>query len=233
MGPFLQKSFESRGPVIESHAKTLSDLCLNCDSRVRSGNHKLVSSGQNCKWRPRCPVRHLRCPNLLCLVTTGTCPLLLCPWLLPTPGPKLTMEPNNVKNIASLGLAGRYGNGRGLLVQNKSLGHQKFCSASKSKSKSKSKRGRLAAGKRLYKSSIQRAKTSVGMKMRERRMGEMMEEKRRMEESLRASRRDAAEAEERLRLVETTRDRLLLESNGITILFMLLGALEDLLKISA
>ncbi|KAK8712879.1 hypothetical protein V6N13_148107 [Hibiscus sabdariffa] len=75
----------------------------------------------------------------------------------------------------------------------------------------------------------QRAKTSVGMKMRERRMAEMMEEKRRMEESLRASRRDAAEAEERLRLVETTKNRLLLEFNGITILFMLLGALEALL----
>ncbi|KAK8689800.1 hypothetical protein V6N13_088511 [Hibiscus sabdariffa] len=192
---------------------------------IRSVNHKLVSSGQNCKWRRRCPVRHLRCPNLLCLVTTGACPLLLCSWLL-LPTPKLTMEPNNAKNSARFCLC--LWNWEGL-VQNKSLGHQKFCSASKSKSKSKSKRGRLAAGKRLYKSSIQRAKTSVGMKMRERRMGEMMEEKRRMEESLRASRRDAAEAEERLRLVETTRDRLLLESNGITILFMLLGALEDLL----
>ncbi|KAL4354051.1 hypothetical protein GQ457_06G017780 [Hibiscus cannabinus] len=94
----------------------------------------------------------------------------------------------------------------------------------------KSKRSRLAVGKRLYKSSIQqRAKTSVGMKMRANRMAEMMEEKRRMEESLRASRRDAAEAEERLRLVETTRNWLLLQFNGITILFMLLGALEALL----
>ncbi|KAL4353419.1 hypothetical protein GQ457_06G017770 [Hibiscus cannabinus] len=111
----------------------------------------------------------------------------------------------------------------GHAVQNKSSSHQKCRSASKSK------RGRLAAGKRLYKSSIQRAKTSVRMKMRANRMADMMEEKRMMEGSLRASRRDAAETEERLRLVETTRNRLLPEFNGITILFMLLRALEALL----
>ncbi|KAK9042193.1 hypothetical protein V6N11_017272 [Hibiscus sabdariffa] len=99
-------------------------------------------------------------------------------------------------------------------------------------SKSKSKRGGLAAGKRLYKSSIQRAKQSVRMKMRANRMADMMEEKRMMEGSLRASRRDVAETEERLRLVETTRNRLLLEFNGITILFMLLRALEALLTLA-
>ncbi|XP_039006086.1 uncharacterized protein LOC120133597 [Hibiscus syriacus] len=95
---------------------------------------------------------------------------------------------------------------------------------SKNKSFVLARRSRLAVGKKLYKSSIQRAKETVRVKRRESGLEKMIEKRRMMMESLRATQREAAEAEERLRLVERRRD----EMNGITILFMLLGALESL-----
>ncbi|XP_039022501.1 uncharacterized protein LOC120154968 [Hibiscus syriacus] len=95
----------------------------------------------------------------------------------------------------------------------------------KSQSVNKCKRNKLAVGKKLYKSSIQRAKEIVRIKRRESGLAKMIEEKRMMTESLRATQRDAAEAEERLRLMERRRDEMI----GIAILFMLIGVLDSLL----
>ncbi|XWS57831.1 hypothetical protein CRYUN_Cryun09bG0207400 [Craigia yunnanensis] len=83
---------------------------------------------------------------------------------------------------------------------------------------------------KLYKSSIQKAKETLRIKMMKTGLANMMEEKRDMAESLEATKTDAAETEAEYGLLNTRRNELMDELIGRTNDFVELRAMENLLK---
>ncbi|KAL1145051.1 hypothetical protein V6Z11_A11G272400 [Gossypium hirsutum] len=83
-------------------------------------------------------------------------------------------------------------------------------------------------GKKMYKRSIQKAKETTTLKRRKTVMRNKIEQKKLMRESLKTTKRDAAEGKSRYRLLKMMRNELRDEVNGVINDFVRLRALETL-----
>ncbi|XWS57834.1 hypothetical protein CRYUN_Cryun09bG0207800 [Craigia yunnanensis] len=94
------------------------------------------------------------------------------------------------------------------------------------------KRGstRSVVREKLYKSSVQKPKATLRIKMMKTRLANMIEEKKDMAESLETTKTDAAETEAEYRLLNTRRNKLVDELNSAKNDLVILREMENLLR---